>query len=629
MAIEPAQLVAAWADSPDFDGELVEVRHVPERSAIHADLAEPLAAPVASRLMELGLGSLYRHQARAIDLVRAGRNTVVVAGTASGKTLCYQIPIAHAVATDPTTTALCIYPTKALGQDQARSFNALEMPGVVAATYDGDTPTEDRPGIRRAANVILTNPDMAHVGILPSHDRWGDFLHRLRFVVVDELHTLRGIFGTHVSMVLRRLRRVCRHYGSDPTFVFTSATIGNPGQLASDLCGSVVEVVDQDDSPRGEQWVALWNPELTDPEEGRRRSALAEATDLFVDLVRNDVSTIVFARSRKATELIYRWAGERLDPSQKRRIASYRGGYLPRERRQIEERLFGGNLLGVVTTNALELGIDVGSLQAAILTTFPGTIASFRQQAGRAGRTHESSLVTLVAGEDALDQYFMTHPDELFQRPPEAVMVNPSNPSVATAHVGCAAYELPLRLADREILGQATEEAANSLVQSGHLRPRDDALYWAQRTRPAPQIDLRSSGGRRFDVVDRTGASELLGVVDESRAYRDGHAGAVYLHQGDTYVVKDIDVDRAEITVVREDVNYYTQPKVETDVEVLERTAAESMGPVRLHLGSLRVHSQVVAYQRKALGSRETMDTVFLDLPSTTYVTDGIWLGIP
>lgn len=630
MAHDLASLVAAWANDPDLGGELVDVRHVEASPAIHSDPATPLAGPVTERLAALGVHRLYRHQARAVDAIRAGEHTVVVAGTAGGKTLCYQLPIAEALIEEPTSTALCVYPTKALAQDQARSFTALGMPGLVADTYDGDTPADDRTRIRRSTPVILTNPDMLHVGVLPHHDRWADFFHRLRYVVVDELHTMRGIFGTHVAMVLRRLRRICAHYGSDPTFVFTSATIGNPGRLASDLCGQDVAVIDQDDSPHGARWVALWNPELTDPEDGRRRSALAEATDLFVDLVRHDVSTIVFARSRRATELMFRWSGERLDQDRKNRIASYRGGYLAGQRRQIEQRLFGGDLLGVIATNALELGIDVGSLEAAVLTTFPGTISSFRQQSGRAGRTQESALVVLVAGEDALDQYFMANPHELFDRPPEAVVVNPSNPAVAEAHAGCAAYELPLRVSDREILGEAIEEAGNRLVQSGHLRLRDDALYWAHRRRPAPQIDLRSSGGRRFDVVDRSGGGhELLGILDEARTYRDGHEGAVYLHQGDTYVVEHLDVERGEVSVVRRDVAYFTQPKIETDLEVLERVAGESMGPVRLHLGRVRVHSQVVAYQKKALGSRETLDTVYLDLPSTTYETSAIWLGIP
>ncbi|HEX2152675.1 MAG TPA: DEAD/DEAH box helicase [Acidimicrobiia bacterium] len=629
MVIDLARVAASWADSADFDGELVEVRHVPARQAIYAEPAVSLPGPITEQLGSLGIDRLYRHQARALDLIRGGRHTVIVAGTAAGKTLCYQIPIAEAFLADPASTALCLYPTKALAQDQARSFSTMAMEGMSVATYDGDTPPDERPGIRRSAGVILTNPDMLHVGVLPHHGGWGDFLHRLRYVVVDEVHTLRGIFGTHVAMVLRRLRRLCAHYGSEPTFVFGSATIGNPGQLASDLCGLDVEVVDQDDSPRGEQWVALWNPEMTDPEEGRRRSALAEATDLFVDLVRRDVSTIVFARSRKATELIYRWAGERLDAEQKGRIASYRGGYLARERRRIEERLFGGDLVGVVTTNALELGIDVASLEAAILTTFPGTISSFRQQAGRAGRSQAQALVTLVAGEDALDQYYMTHPSQLFERPPEAVVINPENPTVAEAHAGCAAYELPLRLEDREILGGAMEEAANRLVQSEYLRLRDDALYWSHRRRPAPQIDLRSSSGRRFEVVDRTGRPQLLGILDEARAYRDGHEGAVYLHQGETYVSERLDVRRGEVTVVRKDVAYYTQPKVESDLEVLERQAVTDMGRVKLHLGHVRVHSQVVAYQKKALGSRETLDMVYLDLPSVTYETAATWLAIP
>src|SRR5690606_14892042 len=308
LGVDPNAITASWSESPEFDGELVDVRHIAARPAIHTDPQTPLRPEVAERLGELGIRRLFRHQARAIDSIRAGRHTVIVAGTAAGKTLCYQVPIMEAVLEDSRSTALCIYPTKALAQDQARSFSAIAGDLVAAATYDGDTPTEDRAAIRRSAGVILTNPDMLHVGILPHHGRWADFLHRLRYVVVDELHTLRGVFGTHVSMVLRRLRRLCHHYGSDPVFVFGSATIGNPGELASRLCGVDVAVIDDDTSPRGEQWVALWNPEMEDPEEGRRRSALAEATDLFVDLVRRDVSTIVFARSRKATELVYRWA---------------------------------------------------------------------------------------------------------------------------------------------------------------------------------------------------------------------------------------------------------------------------------------------------------------------------------
>ena len=602
------------------------MEQVPGRSAIHAPLDPPLHPLLASRLQERGVERLYRHQTQAIRRIREGRHTVLAAGTAAGKTLCFQVPIAERILARPRSTALLLYPTKALAQDQARSFGQLRIPEVAVATYDGDTPHDERARIRQRSNVVLTNPDMLHVGILPYHAAWADFLHRLEYVVVDEMHTLRGIFGTHVAFVLRRLRRLAAHYGADPTFVFASATIGNPGELAERLCGSPVEVVEGDDSPRGEQWVALWNPPMTDAELGRRRSALAEATDLLCDLVRRQHPTIVFTRSRKAAELIYRWARERLGAPLGERVAPYRAGYLAAQRREIEGRLFRGELLGVVATNALELGIDVGGLDAAVLTTFPGTISAFRQQAGRAGRQRRSSLVALVAGEDALDQYFMAHPTELFTRSPEAVVINPSNPLVAEAHTACAAHELPLGLEDRQVLGEAVEEAANRLVQAGHLRLREGRLTWARRQRPAPAIDIRSAGGASY--VIRAGR-QALGTLDEARVFRDGHEGAVYLHQGESYVVERLDLVRREVVVRREDVDYYTQVRQDQDLEVLEVEASQAIGNARLHLGRVRSTTQVVAYQRRALGTRELLDTVYLDLPATSLETQGIWLSIP
>lgn len=624
--MDPADLVAAWAESADFEGELVHLERLPARQSIGADLHPPLAPVLAARLAERGIEQLYRHQVRAIERVRAGANVVVVAGTAGGKTLCYQAPIADALVADRRRTALLIYPTKALAQDQLRSFADLRLPEVAAATYDGDTPPDARAAVRRRANVVLTNPDMLHVGILPGHAQWADFFHRLSFVVVDELHTLRGIFGTHVAMVLRRLRRLAAHYGAEPVFVFGSATIGNPGELASALCGLAVEVIDEDVSPRGEQSVALWNPPVLDEALGRRRSALAEATDLLCDLVRHDVHTIVFTRSRKGTELVYRWAADRLDPERRARIAPYRAGYLADQRREIEARLFSGELLGVVATSALELGIDVGALDAAVLTTFPGTISAFRQQAGRAGRARQHSLVVLVAGEDALDQYFVAHPGELFSRPPESAVVNPANPLVAEAHAACAAYERPLTLDDRALLGDATEEAANRLVQAGHLRLRDGRLHWARRRRPAPAIDIRTSGGPAYTVmVERT----PLGSLDEARAFRDGHPGAVYLHQGDTYLVEDLDPTERVVRVRQATVDYYTQPREEKSLEILDVEASHPLGPARHHLGWVRVESQVTAYQRRALGSRALLDTQPLDLPAGVFETQAIWLTVP
>ena len=621
-----AGIVESWAGNPDLEGELVHVRSRPARGAINGSIDPPLPPLLAARYAERGITELYRHQARAIHSVRSRQNTVVVAGTASGKTLCYQAPIVESILEQPKSSALLIYPTKALAQDQLRSFRDLGIPEVKAATYDGDTPADERARVRRNGNVVLTNPDMLHVGILPSHERWADFFHRLQYVVVDEMHTLRGIFGTHVAMILRRLRRIADLYGAHPTFVFGSATIGNPEELAAALCGLDVTVIDDDSSPVGEQTIALWNPPITDIDLNRRRSSLVESTDLFLDLVRRDVHTIAFARSRKATELMYRWARERLPTTERDRVAPYRGGYLPEQRRRIEARLFSGQLAGIVATNALELGIDVGGLDAALLTSFPGTIAAFRQQAGRAGRGREESLVTLVGGEDALDQYFMTHPDELFSRPPEAAVINPENPLVAEAHAACAANERPLAIDDRETLGDAIEEAANRLVQAGHLKLKDGRLYWARRQRPAPQVNIRTSGGASYVIVGPDGA---VGTLDEERAFRDGHEGAVYLHEGETFVVDVMDTQRREIRVTPRMVDYYTQPKSEKLLEVIDSEARDRIGPIGHHYGTVRVETHMIGYQKRKLGSREVMDTVYLDLPPTVFETEGIWFTIP
>jgi len=619
-------IVRAWEADPDLAGELVHVERIPARPAIHAELEPPIHPLLAARLAEKEITSLYRHQVTAIEAVRAGRHTVIVAGTASGKTLSYLIPIAEAQLADPRTTALLLFPTKALAHDQLRRFTDLGIPEIAADAYDGDTDIDERTRIRRRANVVLTNPDMLHVGILGSHERWADFFHRLSYVVVDEMHTLRGIFGTHVAMILRRLRRIAAHYGAAPTFVLGSATIGNPGELGAALTGLDVRVVDDDTSPAGARTVALWNPGVVEADSNRRRSSLGEATDLFLDLVRRDERTIVFARSRKATELLFRSAQERLPTTARDRVAAYRGGYLPRQRREVESRLFSGLLTGIVATNALELGIDVGGLDAAILSSFPGTISAFRQQSGRAGRSTEEALVALVGGDDALDQYFMNHPAELFSRPPEAAVINPANPLILEAHVACAANELPLTPGDSDILGEGTEEAANRLTQQGHLRLRDGRLYWARRQRPAPQIDIRASGGPTYQVIAPEG---LIGTLDEERAFRDGHQGAVYLHQGETFIVDRLDLDRREVRVTPAQIAYHTQPRTEKILDIIDEDRADRLGPVRHVLGRVRVETLVVGYRKLRLGTREVLETIDLELPSTVFETQGIWFAIP
>jgi DEAD/DEAH box helicase domain-containing protein len=621
-------LVQAWVEDPDLEGDLAHLEQMNARPAIFGDVDPPLSGAMVERLAEQGIERLYRHQAEAVQSIRAGAHTVLVSGTASGKSLSYQIPMAEAILDNPRTTGLLVFPTKALAQDQLRSLAGLRIPGLVAATYDGDTSTEDRSWARRHANIILTNPDMLHFGILPNHGKWADFMLRLRYVVIDEMHVLRGIFGTHVAHVLRRLRRIAAHYGAEPTFVFASATIGNPGQLAGRLSGLEVAVLEGDDSPQGEKLIALWNPPLNEDGPRRRRSAMAEATDLFVDLIRQNQHTIVFSRSRKATELIFKWASDRLDESLAARIAPYRGGYLPADRRRIEADLFAGELLGVTATNALELGIDVGNLDAAIINTFPGTLASFWQQAGRAGRSQAHSLGVLVGGEDALDQYYMTHPHELFTRPPESAVINPHNPLVVEAHTACAAHELPLQPEDQRFLGDGMEEAANRLVQAGDLRLRQGRLYWARRTRPAGSVSIRNSGGSSFSIFDAA-ADAVLGTLEENQTFNQAHPGAVYLHQGDTFVVDQLDLANRTVRVHPEQVGYYTQAQEEKYLEILETRDQGKVGRLLHHVGSVRVESHVVAFKRKQIGSGEVISFDRLDLPPVVFETDAVWWTIP
>lgn len=619
------EVLAGWETDDERSDRIVHVEDIPAREPIFTDA--DVHAALAARLADRGIDRLYRHQARAIRSIRSGTHTVIEAGTAAGKTLAYQVPLVEAILENPASTSLLLYPTKALAQDQHRSLGAYRLPGLTPALYDGDTDRDDRAWARRHASSILTNPDMLHVGILPNHRRWSRFFSNLDFVVIDEMHSFKGIFGTHVALIVRRLRRIAAHYGSEPTFVLTSATIGNPEQLGSDLTGLPVTVTEGDDSPAGRRLIALWNPEMEDPELGNRRSSLAEASDLFRDLVSADAHTILFARSRRGTELVYRWARDGLAADRAKRIAPYRAGYLARQRREIEERLFNGDLLGVIATNALELGIDVGSLDASVIASFPGTVSSFRQQSGRAGRSTKTSLSVLVAGADALDQYFMEHPHELFDRVSEAAVVNPANPFVLEAHVGCAAHELPVDLEDRRYFGDGLEEAVSRLTAAGHTRMRQGKIVWSRRDAPAPRVPIRSSGGMPYVILDDDG--ESLGTLDQQRAFRDAHPDAVYLHQGDTYVVERLDLQQREARVSRRNVDYYTQPRQEQDLEILDVEASQMVGRLRLHLGRLRVESQVTGYERRRIGTREKLGSEYLDLPSVVYETMGFWYTIP
>jgi DEAD/DEAH box helicase domain-containing protein len=608
-------------------GQLVHLETIPARPPRYGALERALPDAVASRLP-----GLWSHQAAAIDLARAGRSVAVATGTASGKSLCYLVPIAAAAVEDPGSTALLVFPTKALAHDQLRAIGTLDVPGLTAATYDGDADPDERMWARRNAGTILTNPDMLHFGILPNHERWANFLMRLRYVVFDELHMLRGLFGTHVAQLVRRLRRLCAVYGAQPTFVFTSATIGEPAQLASALCGLDVAGVVADGSPRGERLFALWNPPFVAPGAGIRASANGETAALLATLVAAGHRTIAFTRSRKGTELVAAAAKAHLPEALGSTIRPYRGGYLARERREIERQLFAGELRGLAATSALELGVDIGGLDACILNGFPGTVASMWQQAGRAGRALQRSLAVLVAGADALDQWLMAHPKELFARPPEVAVINPSNPYVLSAHVACAAYERPLTPDDDTWWAppycdeDALDEGIRRLVLDDRLRLREGRAVYAGRGRPAFGVGLRTGSRREVQIVDSEG--NLIGTVDEARAFESVHAGAVYLHQGQHYRVEELDIEEAAAWVVPVDPEELTQAKSDTGVRILEEDEAVAVGSLRLALGTVEITQQVTGYRRTALSTGERLGEVALDLPPTMLHTRAFWYTV-
>jgi DEAD/DEAH box helicase domain-containing protein len=610
---------ASWADILEGDEvaySCVEQAREPRLEPLPDDL-EPL---VTSALVANGVTALYRHQAEAWEASRRGENVVVTTGTASGKSLAFNLPVLDAVAREPKTRALYLYPTKALAQDQARSLSELRLRGLRAAIYDGDTPGERRWQIRKWSNVVLTNPDMLHIGVLPHHDRWGDVLANLRYVVIDEAHVYRGVFGSHVANVIRRLRRLARIYEAEPQFLLASATIANAGELALELTGEPATVVDRDSSSRAEREIVIWNPPLLDAELGLRASPLGDAARLLSQLTSRGLRTICFAKSRKAAELIHRFATERVDISTARRLAPYRAGYTAGQRREIERRLVAGELLGVTATDALELGIDIGLLDCAISVGFPGTVASLRQQWGRAGR-RDRGLAILVASDDALDQFFAREPDALLSRRVEAAILDHANPRILDPHVLAAAFEAPVDSADADTLGSEALRRAAALPE---LEDTPAGYVWRGRDYPAARISLRSGDAEAFTVVDgETGA--LLGLVERDRAYSTVHEGAVYLHLGEQYLVESLSQQDQVAVVTATSVDWYTQAKKESETTIEESGRSERRLGVDLHFGSVSVTEQVVAYARKAVRDGSTIDVVPMLMPESTFETEAIW----
>ncbi len=611
--------------------QIAAISHQARRDGEFSEMPGTLAASVRDALEQSGVDRLYSHQARSFELAEAGNNVVVTTASASGKSLCFNLPVLNELAVSDKSRALYLYPTKALTQDQIRKLQALKLPFVRPGVYDGDTPSDHRPQIRRRSNILLTNPDMLHVGILPHRDAWQDFFFNLRYVVVDEAHGYRGVFGSHMANVMRRLRRVCAIYGSEPQFLLTTATIANPIELATSLTGLDFELIDRNGSPRGERQIVFWNPPFVDEALGIRKSVFTEAATLFTDLLLRRVRTIVFTRTRKGTELVYKYAVQRLeeaDPSLVDAISPYRGGYTPGQRREIEAGLFGGKLLGAVSTSALELGIDVGGIDAVISATFPGTVASLWQQWGRAGRGAQSSLAVYMAGQDALDQFFMAHPDELLERDVESAILDFQNEQIFAGHLGAAAFEAPLEPADEKFFGPGLPAAVSALVQQGRLRAQNGTHIWARPDFPAASVHLRSSSADSFTiVVEGTGA--VLGEVEAERAFVFVYPGAIYMHLGETWQVRKLDLE-GRVALVRPIIaDYYTQPKKETMVEIEERLMVRSSCGVELSFGKVLATEHVVAYQKKQLSDNQVLELVELDLPQQSFYTEGFWFALP
>ena len=644
---------SALLDAGLADGRLVhEGREGPGRAKLLRPPPE-LHPDVLGALERLGVEKLYSHQAEAVHSAWAGP-TIITTGTASGKSMCFNLPTLDVLCRDARARALYLYPTKALAQDQARALAAFGLTKRVRpAIYDGDTPREARAEIRRNANVVLTNPDMLHVGILPNHAAWADFFANLAVVVIDEAHVYRGVFGSHVANVLRRLRRIAAAYGTEPRFLLTSATIANPVELAERLTGlEDVGLIGEDGSPAPARRIAVWNPPLTDEKRGARRSALAEAAELLTGLVRDGARTICFIKSRKGVELLSRLVKDALKdthPELAELIVPYRAGYTAQQRRELEGRLVRGELRAVITTDALELGIDIGELDAAVVVTFPGTVASLRQMWGRAGRRGRG-LAVYVAGEDALDQFFARHPEDFLERPVEGAILDHESPLIFRQHLLCSAHEGPLSQEDAEFLGPRWEAHAELLLSAGELRRRpvdtrrpgthenqEDPVreglgsgsYVPRRhgRYPAAEVSLRSASPESFAIVD-VSSGELLGSTEAARAHSTVHEGAIYLHLGRAYEVRELDLERRRALVSPFDGDWYTQPKRATDTEIIRLLDRREALGVTLSFGEVSVTDTVLAYQRRRVSDHASLDLLALDLPPTSFPTQALWFEL-
>ncbi len=631
------EALTALASRHRADEVLTAVRHIPAREATYRPMPDWVRPELAAAYRAKGIEKLYSHQAAAAEMARAGKDFVVVTPTASGKTLCYNLPVLNAVLENPDTRALYLFPAKALAQDQLTELHDLasrldDCFGVF--TYDGDTPSDARKAIRERGHVILSNPDMLHTGILPHHTKWVRMFENLRYIVLDELHTYRGVFGSHLTNVLRRLARVARFYGSEPQFICCSATIANPGELAAQLIEKNVEVIEENGAPAAEKLFVFYNPPMINRNLGIRRSYLNETTRVAKELLARKLQTIVFANSRLHTEVLltYLQQANRPQPGQAEPIRGYRGGYLPGERREIERGLRDGRVRGVVATNALELGIDIGSLDACVMAGYAGSIASTWQRAGRAGRRSGTSCAVMVASSAPLDQFIVQHPDYFFGRTPEHAYVQPDNLEILVNHLKCAAFELPL--SPEEKIGSVDlPELCERLEEAGYLHRSGGNWHWVQQAYPADTVSLRAVTSDNFIIIDTSGEEngvpEVIGEVDFSSALTTVHPKAIYIHQGQQYHVDRLDFEQRKAYVKPVQVDYYTDAIRYTQVRVLEIAGETSIsGPAARAHGDVLVRSQVVGFKKIKFFTNENVGDGKLELPENEMHTTAFWITL-
>lgn len=619
-------LLARLAVLPGYTNQLAYVQVAEAREPAYAEPSLPLPAGLSEALAAQGIDRLFTHQAEALNRARSGEDILLVTPTASGKTLCYNLPVAEALLCDCSATALYLFPTKALAQDQKERLRRV-LPGAFVETFDGDTPPSMRRKIKSEARVVLTNPDMLHLGILPYHLSWSRFLMNLRYVVIDEVHVYRGVFGSHMAHVLRRLDRLCGQWGSHPQYILASATSGNPVEHASTLIGRPLMQVETNGAPAGRRAFAMWNPEVEDAEH-KASSYVAQATWLFAALIREGVRTILFTRARQLAEWITVYLAEYLSSEELERVKVYRGGYLPSERRAIERQLFSGDLTGVVATTALDLGVDIGGLDASILLGFPGTMASVWQQAGRAGRGTGDSLAVFIPSLDVMDRFLLSHPDYFFGRPYERAVIDPENPYILAGHVTCAAFERPIGDDDFCRWGPMFRGLVDLLQDEGRLTAGGGRWHYAGDGYPAQSVSLRSTAEDAFLLVV-SGQDHAVGTIDAAAAPIQAHPGAVYLHAGESYVVSGYDDAKRVITLHPETVDYFTEPAVQRDVEIVSAESSRALGPFTLRFGELRVRSQVYAFRRRHVASRVTLGQEPLEFQPSFLDTMGFWVELP